>query len=348
MGRAIKARRSRRVKSLSALSDEQLLDLRLCDLPLRIERSRVYPAIKQLLSELEAKGIGFRPHFWFSGEWFSPDGSPGIAVPFFLAHPRLLKLEKREMLEAEGETHLECLRILRHEAAHAIDSAYRLHFRKSWREAFGPYSKKYPKWYQPKPNSKSYVLHLDAWYAQAHPAEDWAETFAIWLTPHSRWRQRYRGWPALKKLEYVDQLMKEVAGMRPQVTKRSTLEPLPSLRMTLREYYRRKRSLYGTELPGFYDRDLRRIFSDDPRHGRRKAASQFIREVRGELRELVATWTGTPVYSIEQLLEDIMDRARELKLRLLNSEAQTRQELMLMLVVQTMNVIHLGRYRFAL
>src|ERR1044072_3467043 len=98
------------------------------------------------------------------------------------------------MLEVEGGTDTECLRILRHEAGHALDTAFRLHFKRQWREHFGSFAQRYPDFYKPKPKSRRYVLHLPTWYAQAHPAEDFAETFAVWLTPRSRWRRRYRSW----------------------------------------------------------------------------------------------------------------------------------------------------------
>ena len=191
------------------LSDEQLLDLRICDLPIKIKGSFLEPHIKRLYSELNARGIRFKPHVWLAEEWFSPDGVPGIAIPFYLAHPRLMKLERKQMLEIEGGTDTECMRILRHEAGHALDTAFRLHFKRQHRELFGSFAQPYPDFYKPKPKSRKYVLHLPAWYAQAHPAEDFAETFAVWLTPRSQWRRRYRGWPALRKLEYIDELMNE-------------------------------------------------------------------------------------------------------------------------------------------
>ena len=198
------------------LSDEQLLDLRICDLPIKIKGSFLEPHIKRLYSELNSRGIRFKPHVWLAEEWFSPDRVPGIAIPFYLAHPRLMKLERKQMLEIEGGTDTECLRILRHEAGHALDTAFRLHFKRQHRELFGSFAQPYPDFYKPKPKSRKYVLHLPAWYAQAHPAEDFAETFAVWLTPRSQWRRRYRGWPALLKLEYIDELMVDLAGTKPR------------------------------------------------------------------------------------------------------------------------------------
>lgn len=333
---------------LDQLDEEQLLDLRICDLPIDIENSRVSRALQQLMQELGDKGLKFRPHVWFASEWFAPDGIPGIAVPFFLAHERLLKLEKKMMLEAEGEGHKECMRILRHEAGHAVDNAFKLHTRKSWRDNFGLYSKPYPEVYRPRPNSRNFVQHLDAWYAQAHPAEDFAETFAVWLSPTSKWRKVYQGWPALKKLEYVDSVMQELAGKSAIVKSRRQIEPISSVTLTLRRYYERKRKKYSTELPGFYDRDLKKIFSMEEKDQMNKQAAVFLKEIRSDIVAQVSEFTGTPSYSVLYLLRDIIERTQQLKLRLKNSEEVTRQQCALMLTVQTMTVIHRGRYLFAL
>ena len=329
--------------------DEKLLDVRLCDLGVRIEGTEIEERAEQLYAELDRRGIDFRPYFWLSNEWFTPDGHSGIAIPFYLAHPRLKALEKKQMLEVEGGTPAWFMRIMRHEAAHAMDNAYRLHRRRRYRELFGSWSAPYPEFYQPKPYSRSYVVHLDMWYAQAHPAEDFAETFAVWLRPSSKWRQRYQGWPALRKLEYVDELMNEVAGEKPPVTTRRYSRPLNRLRQTLREHYRDKRLHYIKEdWPDFYDHDLRRLFSDDPKFRRNPTAASFLREIKPELRRMVSRWTGEYQYTIEQVLDDIIDRCQELGLRLVRSPRRTTTDAVVMLTVQTMNYLHDGHHRVAL
>src|SRR6266853_6185184 len=216
-------------QELNRMTDEHLLDMRLCDLSLSIEGTPLARRAAQLFEELEARGLNFKPHIWLSEEWFTPDGVPGFAIPFYLAHPRLTKLERKQMLEVEGGTDVECMRILRHEAGHAIDNAFRLHFKRRWIRTFGSFAAAYPKHYKPKPNSRRFVLNLDRWYAQAHPAEDFAETFAVWLQPRSNWRRRYRGWPALRKLEFVDELLQEIAGSRPRNLVRRKIETLSEI-----------------------------------------------------------------------------------------------------------------------
>lgn len=330
------------------LSNQNLLDLRFCDLDLHIDGTALEARVGRLYDELEHRGLSFRPHVWLSDEWFTPADVPGIAIPFYLAHPRLMRLERTMMLEVEGGTERACMRILRHEAGHAIDNAYRLHHRRDWQKIFGKASVPYPDHYQPRPYSKSYVLHLDMWYAQAHPLEDFAETFALWLTPGSRWRQRYTGWTALRKLEFVDELMREIAGKRRRRHSTAKVDQLRSNRMTLRDHFRTKRMRYLQEWPDFYDRDLRRLFSDDPKYANRTTAAEFMRRIRPKLRRVVSRWTGAYQYTIDQVLLDIIDRCHELKLRLAVPARQARMDALMLLTVQTMNYLHEGHHRVKL
>jgi hypothetical protein len=325
--------------------DEKLLDLRLCDLALRIKGSPLEPRIKQLAADLKDHHVRFRPYFWLSDEWFTPDGVPGIAIPFYLAHPRLARLELSQMLEVEGGTPEWCMRILRHETGHALENAYQLRRRHRRVRLFGKSSQPYPEFYTPRPYSKRFVLHLEPWYAQSHPDEDFAETFAVWLTPDLPWRKRYAGWPALKKLEYVDELLREIGPQPPPVTSRRRVDPLSRLRKTLREHYQDKRDRYGIDYPNVYDRDLRRLFSDAPEHVRNLPAARFLTRIRNEVRRTVARWTGEYHYTIKQVLDDIIARCKELNLRLVGPEEQAKLDFMIFLTVQTMNYLHSGRHR---
>ncbi len=332
----------------SSWPDERLLDVRMRDLGVRIEGSPVEVRIDQLYRELEARDIRFRPHVWLSDEWFTPDGVPGIAIPFYLAYPRLARLEMNQMLEVEGGTPEWCMRILRHETGHAIDNAYNLRRRRRRQQVFGKPSVPYPEHYTPRPFSRSFVLHLDSWYAQSHPDEDFSETFAVWLNPHSMWRERYAGWPALKKLEYMDELMGEIAGERPVVNSRLRVDSLGRLRKTLREHYAERRERYGVDRPDFYDRDLRRLFPEMPQVGGSISAASFLSRVRRDVRRKVASWTGAYQYTIDRVLEDMIRRCRELNLGLASPEDQAKLDFVVLLTVQTMNYLHSGRHRIAL
>ena len=324
-------------------SDEDLLDMRLCDLGVQMKGSWVERPIAKLYDELSAKGIRLRPHIWLSTNWFSPDGVPGFAVPFFLAHPRLMKLERNQMLEVEGGNLPWCMKLLRHETGHALQNAYRLARRKKWQQTFGHNTVPYPESYRPKPTSKNFVLHLYFWYAQSHPAEDFAETFAVWLKPKSRWRTRYEGWPAMKKLEYVNDLMESLVDTVPPVRSRRHVEPMRLQRMTLREYYEEKREHYGRGFPHIYDRDLKRLFSDQEKDRHHEAASAFLRRNRSKIRSLVAKWTGEYEFTLDQVFNHMMGRCRELRLRAVGAESKLRLDFAILLTMRTMQYLYTSR-----
>ncbi len=332
-----------------SFGDEQLLDLRLCDLGVTIVGSALEPRLAQLAAELQDRGLRFRPHFWLADEWFCPDGVPGIAIPFYLAHPRLERLEQAQMLEVEGGTPDWCMKILRHEAGHAIENAYRLRQRRERVRLFGRSSQPYPDHYEPRPYSRSYVVHLESRYAQSHPDEDFAETFAVWLTPGSDWRTRYAGWPALHKLEYVERLMAEIAAQPPLVRTRSRQDSLPRLRQTLREHYARKRRHYRIDDDGdFYLRDLLKLFSADPAHAAQPSAARFLSRHRTVLRRRVRRFTGEYAYTIDQVIGAMIERCRRLGLRLVAGEAETLLDLGVALTAQTFKHRHAGRHRVPL
>jgi Putative zinc-binding metallo-peptidase len=232
------------------------------------------------------------------------------------------------------------MRILRHETGHVVQVAYQLQRHRRWQRLFGRSSTRYPDYYRPNPGSRRYVQHLPLWYAQSHPDEDFAETFAVWLTSRSSWRRRYAGWPALKKLEYVDELMGEIAGKRPLVTRRLNVEPLSRLTQTLAEHYEKKRAHYAVGHPATYDRDLLRLFSDDPRHRRSPAASAFLRSHRAMIRQIVSKWTGEYQLTLDAVFDDMIGRCRELNLRAVGSERQLRMEFIVLLTAKTVHSLY--------
>jgi len=227
---------------LENADDATLLATRFCHLPLQLEGTLAARRLKRLHRELQAHNIVALPHVWLSEEFFNPDGVLGFAIPFYLAHPRLMLLERSQMLEVEGAGETESRRIFRHEAGHAIDEAYAFHSRQRYRLLFGDPTAPYPASYKPHPECRDYVINLPNWYAQAHPLEDFAETFAVWLNPYIDWLRDYKDWPALEKLKYVDELMREIAGLAPATIDKTEIEPLSALRHTLAERYAKKES----------------------------------------------------------------------------------------------------------
>jgi hypothetical protein len=273
----------------------------------------------------------------------------GIAIPFYLAHPRLAQLERRQMLVAEGASEAECMRILRHETGHAIDNAFRLHTLRKWRELFGSFAQPYPTSYQPEPDSRSYVLNLDAWYAQAHPAEDFAETFAVWLKPGWRWRREYQEWGALEKLQYVDRLMTGLIGKKvPDGAGKWKTDPLRSLRTTLREHYAKKRAFYTINWPVEYDVYLFRVFSVERRFTSRPTAAGFLRGIRKELRNAVAQTTGMHRYAVENILTHMIQRSRVLKLHLATQPGHAKELAISVLAILTLQISRIGYHRVPL
>jgi hypothetical protein len=324
----------------AALPDEKLLKLRVKNLKLTLEGTWLEECMDDLHNELERRGIRVRPHAWLSDEWFSSEASPGIAIPFYLAHPRLMRLERKKIIDVEGGSRAECMAILRHETGHVMQHAYQLQRRRQWQKLFGKSSETYPDYYRPNPGSRSYVQHLRLWYAQSHPDEDFAETFAVWMGPRAKWRKRYAGWPALKKLEYVDALMEEVGDAKPGLVTRAFVDPVNKLKFTLGEYYEQKQARYMTRPPTVHDRDLKRIFSDQARHRHAKKASTFLRENGPEIRRMVAKWTGQYQLTLDALLAEMIARCRVLKLRAPGSDRRMIVDFTVLLTAKTVQSLY--------
>ena len=311
-----------RAASWVRLSDEDLLRMRFCDLKLRIDGTRVARGLKRLYRELHSRGVRFEPHVWLADEWFSPDGVPGFAVPFYLAHPRLEKLQRRMEQEVEGGNARWLMRILRHEAGHAIDTAYRLRRRIRWRRVFGPASLPYPDRYRARPGSRRYVHHLGDWYAQSHPTEDFAETFAVWLTPRSAWRHSYADWPALSKLTAVQEFMSEIAGERAPVRNRLRIVPLEKNTRTLADHYRQRLAQRRLHRRGTTDELLRKVFTTTKPRAAAPRAATFLREVRQILVTSVTREQPGDSYSVQQHLRLMIARGTHLQLYLRGSRRE--------------------------
>ena len=331
-------------KVWTRLSKESLLQQRLCDLKLSLSGSLIEPKINLLYKELDKKNIRFKPHFWISDDWFCPDGIPGVAVPFFLIHPKLKKMEKDFVMEVEGGDHRWCMKLLRHETAHAVANAYKLTRRKDWRKIFGNPNAAYHDSYVPKPYSKRFVINLPGWYAQSHAHEDWAETFAVWLNPKSQWEYRYANWPALKKLKFVDQLMGEIHDRKPLIWNKRIEHPLEIIRITLDEYYQQKMQRYGIDHAEFFDIDLRRLFATPDEAPDAEKASRYIRSIKKPVMDIVQRWTGEYKYRINEVLQDMLDRCEELDLRLDDHHRDMFPEMTSCVTMLVMNKLHTGGF----
>ena len=326
-------------------SDEQLLERRICDLKLHIPGTELERRIEIFYKELDEHQILFKPLCYLGDEWFCPEGTTTIAIPFYLAHPRLKKLELKMMMEVEGDTEAWCLRLLRHEMGHVMNHAYLLEKKREWQKVFGSTATDYSEFYRARPYSKRFVRHLEDWYAQSHPEEDFAETFAIWLTPGLDWRQKYRGWKALEKLEYVDRMMKDLAGKSPQVTSRAKMSEASRLRSRLKLFYHRRRQVYAQYMPDFFDSDLRRLFINSSDSHSTDRASAFLRHHRKAILNAVSRWTGEPKFTINRLLRELSQRCIDLDLRLRHESEVSVMEITAYLAALASNYRLTGRFK---
>lgn len=290
---------------------QEILSKPIRDLGLRIEGSPLQHFVERLYRELEEKRLTkFRPACYLTDEWGCPSGEPVIGIPFYLAHPELAQLEK-EMNDLEDAR--EIMMYLRHEAGHAFNYAYRLHRTPEWKQQFGPFRRPYHDNYRPVPFSRNYVRHLAGWYAQKHPDEDFAETFAVWLTPRSAWRKRYRGWGALVKLRYMERIARELGNSDPIRRRGHTDITVEEMETTVGEFYQRN----GDQVPIgdlALDTDLRDIFDVSRRRKTAQPAQQFLHAHRKSVVDKVAYWTGAQRPLIKKLMESIEQRIGELHL----------------------------------
>jgi hypothetical protein len=315
---------------------QTLMAKRISELGLAIPGTRVERMVEQLGHELHAKGLAFRPPVYLSDQWGCPDGIPLIGVPFYLADPRLEKIEDDF---AEGiESDHESMRFMRHEAGHAFNYAYRLYERSDWQKTFGQWSRPYRDRYRADPFSHDYVRHILGWYAQKHPDEDFAETFAVWLTPGLDWRSAYDGWPAIAKLEYVDRVMREIGSIVPEVPVPTDDDlPVTAMRYTLEDHYRGLASAIPLRDSTIFDGDLTHIFGTSADSPAGQSAADFLSSHRREIAGRISYWTGEPVSSVRQLLESLAQRCTRLGLRVRGLEASTLVELTAFVATVMMN-----------
>jgi GNAT superfamily N-acetyltransferase len=322
---------------------QALLPQRISRLGLKLEGSPMERYVQGLYRELERKGLAhFRPRCYLTDEWGCPDGEPIIGIPFYLADPKLAQLEKAiDDLEDEREIRM----YLRHEAGHAFNYAYRLHETAQWRELFGPFNRPYRDRYRPVPFDRSFVRHIEGWYAQKHPDEDFAETFAVWLTPASRWRARYRGWPAMRKLRYVDRIARTAGRGEPLVRLASTDITVEEMEMTVEEFFRATEP-ERTPVEVALETDLPDLFV---RPGRRRAgvrpAVEFVREHRPTLVNKIEYWTGVRRPVVRALVEAVEEAVERLGLAVeSHNEARTLVELTAYATTLSMNYLTRGKF----
>lgn len=294
----------------------ELLNTRISDLNLRIQDSPIEPFLRRLYSEMEAKGFRFKPEAYLTDGWGCPDRSPVIGIPFYLADERLARIEEEQTGEIEDGKRI--MALLRHEAGHAVNYAYRLWRRPSWEEMFGRFHRPYRDVFRPDRMSREYVKHITVphygrTYAQKHPDEDFAETFAVWLTPRSDWRSRYRNWPAMRKLLYVNGLMREIRRQAPENKRLRLLGPVAHMTMLLADHYGKKAERYRRFARGYVDDRLREAFPPS-RSIRLRPAAALLRKLRARLLERVVQWSQLSEREAAAILRKLESRSQAMNL----------------------------------
>ncbi|HEU5320045.1 MAG TPA: hypothetical protein VFX28_04535, partial [Methylomirabilota bacterium] len=227
----------------------------------------------------------------------------------------------------------------------AFNYAYRLYETPEWRQRFGPFQRPYRERYRPVPFDRSFVRHMEGWYAQKHPDEDFAETFAVWLTPGARWRVRYRGWPAMRKLRYVDRVARAVGDTEPSVRLASTDITVEEMNMTVEEFFQRQQAA-PPAIDVALEHDLPDLLVGARRRGRGlRPAADLIRERRADLVNKLEYWTGVRRRVVRALIDAMADTAERLKLQVhAATEATTLVELTAYATTLTMNYLTRGRF----
>ena len=289
-----------------------MLKMRLCDLPLVDVEKTLRAYKKKMQQELQRRGLKFDFHLWVSDEWFCPDGVPGIALPFYLFHPQLIKLEKQELGFVEGKTERQRMKLLRHELGHCIDNAFRLRRNKERQELFGSSKQAYPESYSPKKYSRHFVRYLGDGYAQSHPDEDFAETFAVWLDPQINWRKLYKGTKAYQKLELMDRMMKGLRGQKPFLKNKFKVDAIEKQTHLLKDYFSEKKKRLHLSQDPHFDRNLQRFFSSSQNTGS-VSLSDFLKQEKGKIEGEVSRRAGVYRYQVQFVLNKTIERAEKIK-----------------------------------
>ena len=305
----------------SSVQESCLLSTPLRDLGLSIAGTPLEPVLAQFQQELEQAGIRrLQPDFYLSTEWGVPFNTISIGIPFYLARPDLTAVHAERIGHLEGGDRTDLLRYLRHEMGHVVNYAYQLYEQEEWIKQFGSITQPYVEEYHPEPFSRRYVRHLPGWYAQKHPDEDWAETFAVWMTPHFDWRAAYADWPqARAKLDYCDRTMAVLNQCDPAVTTTEHDEDVGELTVSLEDFYGEPAGPGGDTLPPGLDGALQAIFEDFgapealSSNAPRRPADELIGRLERDLVANVYRWTGHFPEPTRCLVQQLAQRARQLK-----------------------------------
>ncbi|MBI3097755.1 MAG: hypothetical protein HYY93_05830 [Planctomycetes bacterium] len=347
-------------RAFALLADEASLRLELLNTPiaslgLSLRASPLLArSLRWLRRDLRRSGIRLHPHFYLSDEYGCVEGTANIGIAFWDASEPLRRLVKS--LRGDWNTADDVMWLLRHETGHAFCYSYKLYQDREFRRLFrvkGHFFHTYPEHdrylHRCNPWSRDFVNPSGDHYAQKHPDDDFAETFAVWLDPHSHWRMTYAHKPgALRKLEYVNRVVADRGRAEPEVPsdRRALHLPVDEMTATVGEFLRASGRQFQRQAQTFFDRDLEEIFAARPRRRNgAHSAAEFIIDHGRLVVDRVVHWTGEREEVVRALLKKVKRRVETLDLvvpRKLREEALV--ELTSYITTLTMNYAHRSRF----
>lgn len=298
------------LSKIEKLERQILLNFPLNRLPLEKSSVLFQKALRQLKKELTQKGFNFFPHIWIATEWYCPDGVCGIAVPFYLFNKTLIKMEKEIIGRVEGESYEHLIKLLRHETGHAFENLYGTRSHSLRKMVFGSsYSQAYPSSYKPRIFSGKYVNHLGDGYAQSHPDEDFAETFATWLAlPKKQWQQKFKNKKYIfQKLKAIDQIALECREKSPLKTCTfKEYDPIWKDKRTLKEYYKQMYRRYKPNISFDTQQILKHgVHSSPALTSNSFLLNDYIKKNKSKMLQELSNHLGIYQYQASQLIKPL-------------------------------------------
>ena len=321
---------------------QAILSQRICDLPIKIANTHIEELISQLYQELEIAGIFLKPNTYLSDGWGCPNLIPVIGIPFYLADQNLSNL-RESLTGIEVEDDSEIMMILRHEVGHAFNYAYRIYQDPECQEVFGDFYLPYKEEYKVLPFSIRFVRHVPGWYVQKHPDDDFAETFAVWLTPGSNWQNVYAGTPVMAKLLYIGKMAAKFGKLQPVVTDGRLDMPLDEMTMTLGSWFKEHKEGKGKSiiLNPIINEDLKRLFPSTEG----QPAIDILNINRRQLIRDVHYWTGVDRDVLVSLVDHVLERIQVLELKTaLKTETTVVGSMSVFITTLVMNYIYQGQF----
>jgi hypothetical protein len=168
----------------------------------------------------------------------------------------------------------------------------------------------------------------------------------VWLTPRSNWRVRYKGWPAFRKLRYVDAVVRRVRDQEPVVPSEILDVTVEDMKLTVEQFYRRWARRNGAAVNVALEADLADIFIAGGRRRKNvRPAADLVEEQRLPLTDKITYWTGVKRPVVRALVERMIRTCRERNL-VVDTTRETASMVELTVYGTTLAMNYLTRGRF--